>query len=150
MASTARRTRPPSIGKAGIVDAGAQDEDQHGGDDDIDGGTGEGNGDLLQRFFRHALKPGEPADRKQRDVRRSDAITAGHQRMAEFMGNDAGEQRQDEDDTLDRGRHAALLIMSDADPQQQQEKGDVDADFRSENPGDCERPGHKRSPCVAI
>ena len=89
---------------------------QHGGNNDIDGRPGHRNGYLLRRFFRHTLKPGKPTDRQQRDVRRSDAITARHQRMAEFMGYDTGKQRQDKNHTRDRRRHAALLIMGDADP----------------------------------
>ena len=124
------------------AEARIQEQDEHRRDDHVHRRTGERHDDLLARIFRHALKAGEPANRKQRDVRRADAVAARGERVAELMRHDAGEKRQDEGHALDRCLRAALLVVRDRDPGEKQEERDVDADFRAEQPADREGPGH--------
>jgi hypothetical protein len=51
--------------------------------------------------------------------------------MAEFVQDNAGEYSQDEGDTVQRGIHTALPEMDSPEPEQQQEKCQVDSNFRA-------------------
>ena len=45
---------------------------------------------------------------------------------------------------------AALLVVRDADPGEEQQEGDVDADFRAEEPADRKGPGHRDCSSQAV
>jgi hypothetical protein len=60
------------------------------------------------------------------------------------MRNDAGEQREDEGDALHGGRRAALLVMRNRDPGEQEQKGDVNADLAAEQACDGKGPSHDK------
>ena len=112
VASSARSTRPPSIGNAGSrlnatrhtltisrrsmnepaetpswlsgssVAVATSHAKSGAGDRDVDGRPGERHPQLLPRVVGHALEARDAADRQQRDVARADAVVPGRQRVA--------------------------------------------------------------------
>ncbi len=130
----------------GEVEMRVQNEDQDRGDDDVHRRPGERDQDFLTRVLRHALEPREPADRQKRDVRRADAVAPRRQRMAELVRDHAGEERQDEEDAIDRRLRPAFLVIGDRDPGEEQKEGDVNADLGAEKPADRKGPGHREAP----
>ena len=96
-------------------------------------GTGDRDHDLLGGVLRHARQPREAADRQERDVRRGDAVTAGGDGVTELVEDDAGEDRDDEQDAVECRRRPALRVLGDADPGEQEQEGHVDADFAARN-----------------
>ena len=127
VASSARSTRPPSIGKAGIMLNTARNRftaasrstsetcalstaerspalsrapassDQADGDRDVDQRAGDRDQEFLARLLRDALEPRHAADRQQRHVGRRDAEGARREDVAELVRQHAGEQQQQED-----------------------------------------------------
>ena len=172
MARSARNTRPPSMGKAGImlnrtrmmlapatlaametagisilreifrVEARAEPEQQHRGDDHVHGGAGERHDELLARLLGHLLHAGDAAERPQRHVAGVHAIAPRGEHMAELMQKHAQEDEDDEDRALPGGFGAALAVINRAEPNEEQEEGDVDADRRSADGSKRERPAH--------
>ena len=128
--------------RAGI-EGGAEREVEDERYDQIDQRPGEGDDDLFRRLVGHARQPCQPADRQEGDVRRRDAVAARRQRMAELVEEDAGEDRQDERNRVDGRRGAALQVLADTEPGEQEEERDMDADFRSGNSRNGDRPWHR-------
>jgi len=104
------------------------------------------NDDLFRRVLGYPRQAGEPADREQRDVRRGDAVTAGGEGVAELVQDDAGEDGNNEEDAVERRRRAALKILSDADPGEQDQEREMDADFTAGDAPDGDRPRHAALP----
>ena len=111
-------------------------------DHDIDRGARQRHRQLPRRRVGHALQRGDAADWQQRHLARRDSVAAGDQDVAELMRGDAGEQQQDEGQTLQRGHRAARAPGADADPEQQQPERDVDPDRHAGDATDRERPTH--------
>lgn len=98
---------------------------------DVDGRPGDGNQKFLSRPVRHLLDVGDAANRQQRDVAGAYPEATRHQHMAEFMCEHAGEDRENEQNRLDCRVATALGAGDYAEPCQEEEKGNVDPDFRS-------------------
>ena len=137
IASSARSTRPPSIGKAGMrlniarnrlasarrarsdtlrvvepLQVGgierADDQQQRRRDDEIDRRPGDRDGEFLRRIVRQRLQAGDAADRQQRHLRRLNAVAARDEDVAELVQHDADKQQDDEDQAVARRRRARL------------------------------------------
>ena len=106
------------------------------------GGPGERHDDLLGRLFGHPLELGHAADGKERDPRRADAVAAGGNGMAELVQDDAGEDRDHEKHAFGGRRRAAAAVMHDADPQKQEQKGQMDADLAAGDAPERQGPLH--------
>ena len=132
MASSARRTRPPSIGKAGSRLNAArktfahrswsrnrppprrsltrgreplpqlQHTEQDRGQGDVDRGPGQGDQQLLSRLVGHPLQPCHAADRQQRDVAGADPEPPRGQGMPQFVQDHDAEQGGDGQQPVDR------------------------------------------------
>ena len=64
---------------------GAADQDQRGGDRDVDRGAGNGDQELFAWLFRDTLEPRDAADRKQDHVRRHHAESARGKYVTKLM-----------------------------------------------------------------
>jgi hypothetical protein len=138
-------------GDCGIVDLGeilrvearAEPEQQHRGDDHVHGGTRERHDKLLGWLLGHLLHAGDAAERPQRHVASVYPIAPCSEHMAKLMQKYAQEDEDDEDRALPGGFGAALPVINCAEPNQKQEKGHVDADRRSADRSERERPTHQ-------
>ena len=114
------------------------------GDDHVDRGTGQCDDEFLPRFVRHALESRDAANGEECDVRRVDAVSAGRQGMTEFVQDHADEKQDDERKPDNHGPVAALRVIDETEPRQQQEKRGVDAHVDAGDPRQLERPLHAR------
>ena len=64
--------------------------------------------------------------------------------MAELVRDHASEQQHDEDHAIERRRLPAEPPMRAGDPDEKQQKGDVNAHHRAGDHGDGDRPEHER------
>ena len=134
MAKSARRTRPPSIGKAGIklnkikntlAQATLSSSSILGlsksstcwkpevtwvtrrsdrGNHHIHQRAGDGDNEFLPRLLRNTVEPRDAADGVQGNVAGPDTKGARRKSVTEFVQSDASEQDQNIDDPLDRAR----------------------------------------------
>ena len=132
-----------------IVDLGelarahrAERQRQREADDQIDGGPGERDDQLLARVGRQALQAGDAADRQERHFGRLDAVAAGGEDVAELVQHHAEEEEDDEHSAVERGAPPAAAPGAGGDPDEEQEEGDMDLDRRAAEAADGEGPGH--------
>src|SRR5690606_21793439 len=109
--------------------------------------AGQRDEDFLLRVVRHFFHRGHTADRQQRNALCLDAEAACRQGMAKLVHHHAGKQDQHEANALYHGGAVAGLAPdAQADPQQDQEKSEVNENIY---PGDAgEFPGPFDSGCI--
>ena len=122
---------------------GAKHEGERQADDQIDGGPGQRDDQLLARVGRQALQAGDAADRQERHFGRLDAVAAGGEDVAELVQHHAEEQEDDEQRAVERGAPPAARPGAGGDPDEEQEEGDMDLDRRAAEAADGEGPGHR-------
>ena len=121
-----------------------------GGDDDIDGWACDGDEEFLPWFGGHAFEPGDPADGEEGDVAGGDAEAAGHEGVAVFVEDDAGEHAEHEEDLAE-----TVLSGGVPDDGDEDEEGDVEEDVDAEEAPEAQRPFHEEGeagelPCGEI
>ena len=82
------------------------------------------------------------ADRQQGDLGRFDAEAPRREDMAEFVQDDAHEEKHDEDDAVARRGRALLAPRAETNPGEQQQEGDVDLHRRLAKAAYRQRPAH--------
>jgi hypothetical protein len=118
------------------------DDDQHHGDGEIDGRSGDGDEKFLTWLFRDALEPGDAADRKQDHVGRRNAKRACGKDMPEFVKQHAQKQQNHEQKAGPRRLRAARKIADAEDPAEKQQERHVDTDRSAGDGTDIEGPAH--------
>jgi hypothetical protein len=115
-------------------------EDEH--DRQGDRRTGEGDEELLLRLVGNALQPGDSADGKQDDIRSAHPESAGHENVAEFMEQHAGEEGEQQDAGGQGTGRTALLIPRHGPERDQDEESEVDLDLGPRDAPDRDGPAH--------
>jgi hypothetical protein len=131
------------LGRSKLLDPGkiarvAEDKEQYGRDHDVDRWPCQRHQDLLSRPVRHALHPRDAADGEQRNVRRWNPEQPGRQGVPELVQEDTPEQGENECHAGNGGVCAALRVVSQTNPRQQQEERDVDLHVDARNPGNSD------------
>jgi len=129
-------------GKSLGVEVGVCEQNERNRNHDIDRRPGERNQQLLARLFRDAFQPRDPADRKQRHIRRRHSERARREDVPELVRQDAGKQQDHEGEAGPGRLRPARIPARDEDPAEKQHERDVDADRRTGDPADIHRPAH--------
>jgi hypothetical protein len=98
--------------------------------------------ELLVGLFRDTLEARYSADRQQGHVGRRHSERARREDVTEFVRHHAGEQKHQEGKPLPGRLRSARDPAGGENPAQKQQECDVDADRRSGDPADIERPRH--------
>ena len=120
------------------------DQDQNPGDEHIDHRPGYRHHQFMKRLLRNPTHTRHPAEGKQRDLRRSDAIAECREDMAKLVQQHTQKNQQEKKDPGQTGTRTRVRRRRDSDPSQQEEKGEVNPDFRSGDSRNFEGPGHVR------
>jgi hypothetical protein len=95
---------------------------------------GEGDDELLGRLLRHALEPGDAADREERDIPGGDAVAPRCEGVPKLVQDDAAEDHHDEAHALQGDtQRFPFGDVSEKDPRQQGQKRPVNVDRDSRN-----------------
>jgi len=114
---------------------------ENASDDYVHGRPRERHDDFLNRLLRNPFEPRHATDRQEDHVRRLHAIALGGKNVAEFVQQHAQEQERDEHNARHRRVPAALHVVCAGNPQEEQQKGDVQANHGAFHGTDGDRPG---------
>ena len=87
----------------------SDDEEEKKGDDDVHHRSRDRDRKFLRRFLRHARHARHAPNGQQNHIWRLDPEAPGHENVAEFVENDAGENENNEKHAVTRRRRPALL-----------------------------------------
>ncbi len=105
----------------------------------------QGDQQFLPGLVGHSLQPGDSSDRKQDHIGSPDPESPGHEDVAEFMEEDAGEQGEEQNGGVNRPGAPAFLVSAHRPPGDEQKEGEVHLDVGARDPGDAKGPVHCES-----
>jgi len=100
----------------------SEDEEEKKGDDDVYHRSRDRDSKFLRRFLRHARHARHAPDGQQNHIGRLDPEAPGHDNVAKFVENDAGENENNEKHAVTRSRKPSLLPGADANPGEEEKK----------------------------
>lgn len=131
------RQKGPQRGTFDRLGCGKADQDdQDRAKGDAHRWSGNRHGELLCRAFRHALHSADAPDREQKDVPSAATIMPRNEHMSELMGDDTGEQEQDEEGPGDCRLSPPGKRLTRRDPEQQDQEREMHPHLRAEDGGD--------------
>jgi hypothetical protein len=101
----------------------AENEEKKKGDGDVHRWPRERNREFLGGLLWHARDASHSTNRQQDHVRRLDPEAPGHKDVTEFVENDAGKDKNDEQHTVTRRKKTSLLPSAYSNPDEQKKEG---------------------------
>src|ERR1700726_4151692 len=121
----------------------AKDEEEEKSDDDVHHRPRDRDREFLRRFLWHARHACHSSYRQQDYVGCLDPKTPGHEDMAEFVENDAGENENNEKHAVARRGKPSLLPGTYADPGEEEKEGEMHPHGRCTEAADRQGPKHE-------